>query len=131
MSATMERLQALDSVEKEIANALQCAGQSLLELSKDKPSMKQVESHASQFHKALNHVESELSKHINYLTQVSTGQPHEGSAYGSQKMWKMAWHRLEHTRSRLQELESLKNRTLLNARSLPAPQLQPSGGSST
>lgn len=44
-----------------------------MELSKDKASMKQVESHTSQFLKTLNHVEGELSKHINYLTQVSTG----------------------------------------------------------
>jgi hypothetical protein len=35
--------------------------------------MKQVESHTSLFLKTLNHVEGELSKHINYLTQVSTG----------------------------------------------------------
>jgi mediator of RNA polymerase II transcription subunit 11 len=48
-------------------------GQALTELSKDKASMKQVESHTSLFLKTLNHVEGELSKHINYLTQVSTG----------------------------------------------------------
>ena len=50
------------------------SGQGLLELSKDKPSMKQVEGHTSQFLKTLSHVEGELSKHINYLTQVSTGK---------------------------------------------------------
>nr|CAG4638884.1 EOG090X0LXA [Cyclestheria hislopi] len=114
----VERLQALDNVEKEIASCIQSAGQALMELSKDKPSMKQVESHTSQFLKTLNHVESKLSEHINYLTQVSTGQPHEGSAYGSQKMWKTAWHRLEHTRSRLQELENLKNRAISTNRSI-------------
>nr|CAG4649876.1 EOG090X0LXA [Scapholeberis mucronata]SVE94034.1 EOG090X0LXA [Scapholeberis mucronata] len=108
----IERLQALDNVEKEIASCIQSAGQALLELSKDKASMKQVESHTSQFLKTLNHVEAELSRHINYLTQVSTGQPHEGSAYGSSKMYKTARHRLEHTRTRLQDLENLKNRAL-------------------
>ncbi|XP_045025696.1 mediator of RNA polymerase II transcription subunit 11-like [Daphnia magna] len=111
-SMPIERLQALDNVEKEIASCIQSAGQALTELSKDKASMKQVESHTSQFLKTLNHVEGELSKHINYLTQVSTGQPHEGSAYGSVKMYKTARHRLEHTRSRLQDLENLKNRAL-------------------
>lgn len=45
-----------------------------MELSKDKASMKQVEMHTNQFLKTLNHVEGELSKHINYLTQVSTGK---------------------------------------------------------
>nr|SVE73977.1 EOG090X0LXA [Daphnia atkinsoni] len=111
-SMPIERLQALDNVEKEIASCIQSAGQALTELSKDKASMKQVESHTSQFLKTLNHVEGELSKHINYLTQVSTGQPHEGSAYGSVKMYKTARHRMEHTRTRLQDLENLKNRAL-------------------
>ena len=102
-----------------------------MELSKDKASMKQVEMHTNQFLKTLNHVEGELSKHINYLTQVSTGiheinsfftlflhyinfiflgQPHEGSAYGSSKMYKMAKLRMDHTRTRLQELDNLKTR---------------------
>jgi hypothetical protein len=44
------------------------------------------------------------------------GQPHEGSAYGAQKRWKSALHRLEHTRSRLHELESFKNRAVATSR---------------
>ena len=40
--------------------------------------------------------------------QVSTGQPHEGSSYASQKVLQMAWHRLEHARSRVAELDRLK-----------------------
>nr|CAG4643661.1 EOG090X0LXA [Ilyocryptus agilis] len=113
----IERLQALDSVEKEIASLIYYAftGQALMELSKDKASMKQVESQTSQFLKTLSHVEGELSKHINYLTQVSTGQPHEGSAYASVNMYKTARHRLDHTRSRLLELETLKNRAMAAA----------------
>ena len=66
----IDRIQALDNVEKEIAACIQSAGQGLMELSKDKPSMKQVEGHTSQFLKTLCHVEGELSKHISYLTQV-------------------------------------------------------------
>merc|ERR1712137_1072820 len=115
--STEAMLNTLDNVEK-IAGCIQSAGQGLMELSKDKPSMKQVEGHTSQFTKTLSHVEAELSKHINYLSQVSTGQPHEGSAYGSQKRWKSAWHRLEHTRSRLHELENLKNRAIAANRSI-------------
>nr|CAG4635226.1 EOG090X0LXA [Alona affinis] len=114
-SMPIDRLQALDNVEKEIASCIQIAGQALLELSKDKASMKAVESQTSQFLKTLSHVEGELSKHINYLTQVSTGQPHEGSAYGSLKMYKTARLRLDHTRTRLLELETLKNRALAAA----------------
>ena len=36
---------------------------------------------------------------------MSTGQPHEGSIYASQKVLQMAWHRLEHARSRVAELD--------------------------
>lgn len=42
---------------------------------------------------------------MNYLTQVSTGQPHEGSGYASAKVLQMAWHRIQHARSRVRELE--------------------------
>lgn len=89
----IERLQALDNVEKEIATCIQSAGnigvrqiswflngyvsfvtgQAVQELSKDKPSQKQVEGHTNQFIKTLSRLENELSQHINYLTQVSTG----------------------------------------------------------
>lgn len=41
---------------------------------------------------------------------MSTGQPHEGSGYASQKVLQMAWHRLEHARSRVNELERVKNK---------------------
>lgn len=49
-----------------------------------------------------------LSEQINYLTQVSTGQPHEGSGYASAKVLQMAWHRISHVRSRVRELEETK-----------------------
>ena len=48
-------------------------GQALMELGKEKASMKQVEGNTAQFLKTLSHVEQELSRHIGYLTQVSTG----------------------------------------------------------
>jgi len=115
MSAPMERLTALDSVEKDILNCLQSAGQALAELSKEKPSIKQVDGHTSHFLKTLNHVEVELGKHINYLTQVSTGQAHEGSSYASQKILQMAWHRSAHAKSSLLELERMKNQMLAMA----------------
>jgi hypothetical protein len=40
------------------------------------------------------------------------GQPHEGSGYESQKVLQMAWHRLQHVRSRVDELERIKNKHL-------------------
>ena len=45
---------------------------------------------------------------IKYLTQVSTGHPHEGSSYPAQKVLQCATHRLEHTKSRLNELDRLR-----------------------
>lgn len=79
-----------------------------MELSKEKSGQKQAETNTSQFLRTLNQVESKLSDQINYLTQVSTGQPHEGSGYASQKVLQMAWHRLEHVRSWVNELDRLK-----------------------
>lgn len=83
-------------------------GQVFVELSKEKSSLKQAENHTHTFLKTLGNVESKLTEQINYLTQVSTGQPHEGSGYSSQKVLQMAWHRLEHARSRVNELDRIK-----------------------
>lgn len=41
-----------------------------------------------------------------------TGQAHEGSSYASQKVLQMAWHRSEHARSKVLELERNKNQML-------------------
>ncbi|CAL8122310.1 unnamed protein product [Orchesella dallaii] len=122
MSGPMDRLTALDQVEKDILSCLQCAGQVLNELSKDKPSAKAADTHTNNFLKTLNNVEVEMTKHVNYLTQVSTGQAHEGSSYASQKVLQMAWHRSEHARSKVLELERNKNQMLAATRQLTAAQ---------
>lgn len=85
-------------------------GQSLQELGKEKTSQKAVENNTQQFLKSLNIIETKLSEQINYLTQVSTGQPHEGSGYASAKVLQMAWHRIQHARSRVRELDDSKNK---------------------
>ncbi|XP_043284283.1 mediator of RNA polymerase II transcription subunit 11 [Venturia canescens] len=137
MTPPMERIQILETIEKDIIVCLQSAGQALMELSKEKSSLKQAEGQTHQFLKTLSHVESKLSEQINYLTQVSTGQPHEGSGYASQKVLQMAWHRLEHARSRVNELERLKNKHLYGHSSIrssqapPPPPPPPSSASST
>lgn len=103
-------------------------GQVFVELSKEKSSLKQAENHTQMFLKTLSAVESKLTEQINYLTQVSTGQPHEGSGYASQKVLQMAWHRLEHAKSRVNELEKIRIKHIqgrTTQRSLPS---QPSGG---
>lgn len=87
-------------------------GQVLQELGKDKSSLKSVENHTTQFLKSLNQVETKLTEQVNYLTQVSTGQPHEGSGYASAKVLQMAWHRIHHVKSRVRELEESKQKYL-------------------
>ncbi|XP_046326341.1 mediator of RNA polymerase II transcription subunit 11-like [Haliotis rufescens] len=103
-----DKLVQLERIERDIASSLQSAGQALQELSKDKPSLKQAESHTTSFLKTLQEVENGMQLQINYLTQVSTGQPHEGSCYSAQKDLQMAYHRMEHVKSRLGELEKIR-----------------------
>lgn len=82
------------------------------------------------FLKTLSTVENKLTEQINYLTQVSTGQPHEGSGYASQKVLQMAWHRLEHARSRVNELDRIRMKHV-QGRTAQRPQIstaQSSGG---
>lgn len=86
------------------------SGSALAELGKEKSSQKNAENHTQQFLKSLNSVETKLSDQINYLTQVSTGQPHEGSGYASAKVLQMAWHRIQHARGRIRELEDSKTK---------------------
>ncbi|CAB3360078.1 Hypothetical predicted protein [Cloeon dipterum] len=112
----MDRLQVLSQIENDVISCMQSAGQALMELSKEKSSVKQAETQTQQFLKTLNSLESKLSDQISYLTQVSTGQPHEGSGYASAKVLQMAWHRLEHVRSRINNLEKIKNKHLVGSR---------------
>ena len=71
----MARMDQLDKVEKEVVNCLHTAGMALSEVAKDKPSQKQVDLLVTQFMNSLQ-----------YLTEVSTGQPREGISYASQKV---------------------------------------------
>ncbi|XP_008286593.1 mediator of RNA polymerase II transcription subunit 11-like [Stegastes partitus] len=65
-----ERLRVLEDVEKEIASVLQCAGNIVLELSKDKTNASFLDRQLIQFQTSVNRVESELTSQIRYLTQV-------------------------------------------------------------
>lgn len=106
--SSKDRLRQLEATEKHLVNCVQSLGLALQELAKEKPMIKQVEAHSNNFLQGIETVETNLNAQINYLTQVSTGQTHEGSSYGQQKVLNMAWHRLEHSRSRLKELERLR-----------------------
>ncbi|KAF4108196.1 hypothetical protein G5714_010955 [Onychostoma macrolepis] len=99
-----DRLRALEDVEKEIALVLQSAGTIVLELSKEKANASLLDRQLNQFQTSINRVESELSAQIRYLTQVATGQPHEGSTYSARKDCQMALNRAEYARVKLGEL---------------------------
>ncbi|KAM4537355.1 mediator of RNA polymerase II transcription subunit 11 [Odontesthes bonariensis] len=99
-----ERLRVLEDVEKEIAMVLQCAGNTVLELSKDKHNASFLDRQLLQFQNSINRVESELNAQICYLTQVATGQPHEGSTYSARKDCQMALNRAEYAKVKLGEL---------------------------
>ncbi|XP_069833990.1 mediator of RNA polymerase II transcription subunit 11 [Dendropsophus ebraccatus] len=99
-----ERLRILEEIEREIAAILLNAGNVILELSKEKPNERLLDRHASQFTASMQKVESELSGQIRYLTQVATGQPHEGSSYSARKDGTMALNRIDYARVKLTEL---------------------------
>ncbi|XP_062993575.1 mediator of RNA polymerase II transcription subunit 11 [Elgaria multicarinata webbii] len=99
-----ERLRLLEELEREIGAALQSAGTVILELSKEKPKEHLMDRHTAQFVASVQKVESELSAQIRYLTQVATGQPHEGSSYSARKDCQMALKRIDYARVKLGEL---------------------------
>ncbi|XP_060635743.2 mediator of RNA polymerase II transcription subunit 11 [Anolis sagrei] len=99
-----ERLRILEELEREIGAALQSAGTVILELSKEKPNERLLDRQAAQFVASVQKVESELSAQIRYLTQVATGQPHEGSSYSARKDCQMALKRVDYAQVKLGEL---------------------------
>ena len=106
MSASpVARIEQLKQIEKEVVSILQNAGQALTEISKDRPSQKSVDQLNQHVMANIKNVDAKLSEQIKYLTQVSTGHPHEGSSYASQRVLQTAWLRLDHAKSRIAELD--------------------------
>ncbi|MXQ96814.1 mediator of RNA polymerase II transcription subunit 11 isoform X1 [Bos indicus] len=111
-SLANERLRALEDIEREIGAILQNAGSGyddekgtvILELSKEKTNERLLDRQAAAFTASVQHVEAELSAQIRYLTQVATGQPHEGSSYSSRKDCQMALKRVDYARLKLSEV---------------------------
>jgi len=116
------RIEELDEIQKEVVSVLQNASLALQEIGKDRPSQKATDGFVTQVMGKIKDVESKLSDHIKYLTQVSTGQPHVGSSYPSQKILQTAWHRLEHARNSVNELDRLRGQMGLPPKPQPAPQ---------
>lgn len=108
--SNVARIEELENIEEKVIAILQTAGATLIEISKDCPEEKIVENNTQNFMTEIKSLEEKLSDQIRYLTQVSTGHPHEGSSYPSQKVLQTAWHRLEHAKSRISELDNHRNR---------------------
>lgn len=83
---------------------IRSAGETLEELSKDAPSEDHINSTATKFLKSLEGVEKGLSEQIGYLTQVATGQPHEGSTYGAEKDFELLRCRTKTIKDQLVEI---------------------------
>jgi|ERR1712141_239578 len=109
------RIEQLEQIEEDVINILKTSGNTLLEVAKDRPSQKAVDSLVQQVMANIKSVDNKLSEQIKYLTQVSTGHPHEGSSYPSQKVLQSAWHRLEHVKNRISELDNLRQKNLTPA----------------
>jgi len=104
-ASPVARIEELKSIEQEVVLILESAGLAMQEMGKDRASQKAIDTHNQQVMASIRNVDAKLSEQIKYLTQVSTGQAHEGSSYPSQKVLQTAWHRLEHAKTRIGELE--------------------------
>ena len=121
------RIEQLEQIEEDVINILKTSGNCLLEIAKDRPSQKGIDTFVNtgnfclfvlRFHllsldlflvmTSIRSVDTKLSEQIKYLNQVSTGHPHEGSSYPSQKNLWTSWHRLEHVKNRITELDRLR-----------------------
>lgn len=109
------RIEQLEQIEEDVIAILRSAGNCVVEIAKDRPSQKAVDANVQQVMTNIKSVDSKLSEQIKYLTQVSTGHPHEGSSYASQKVLESAWHRLEMVKTRINELDRLKQQSLTPA----------------
>lgn len=99
-----EKLDKLDDIEKKIATSLQFSGKALEELTKDKPVAKQVDTNTNNFVKTVKEIEKELTDQINYLTQISTGLPYDGTPYGDQKDFEIGQGKLANMTAKCQTL---------------------------
>lgn len=119
------RIEQLDNIEKDVIAILENAGAALQELSKDRPVQKTTDQNCQATMAAIKSVDNKLNEQIKYLTQVSTGHPHEGSSYPSQKILQTAWHRLEHAKSRVSELDRMRRPLVAAAGPSMVPQRPP------
>jgi len=118
------RIEQLEHIEEDVIGILKSCGNCLIDIAKDRPSQKAVDQSVQTVMNNIKSVDSKLNEQIKYLTQVSTGHPHEGSSYPSQKVLQSAWHRLEHVKTRISELDRLRQQAGLTPAQKQALQQQ-------
>lgn len=118
------RIEQLEHIEEDVIAILKSCGNCLIDIAKDRPSQGAVDQSVQTVMNNIKSVDSKLSEQIKYLTQVSTGHPHEGSSYPSQKVLQSAWHRLEHVKTRISELDRLRQQAGLTPAQKQALQQQ-------
>jgi hypothetical protein len=79
---TEGKLKQLDDIENKIADAIKNAGLTITELGRENINAKNADKYTLKFLNELDEVETELSRIINYLGQVTCNTTHEGSVYG-------------------------------------------------
>jgi len=109
MSLSHERLKQLQEIEDDVVNLIQCASQSMLELSKEAPSEEYVIKTTTQFLQSLEGVEKNLNEQILYLSQASTNQQHEGNIYAQEKRFDLVCKSSTAVLDKLKKLEKKKD----------------------
>ncbi|XP_028395211.1 mediator of RNA polymerase II transcription subunit 11-like [Dendronephthya gigantea] len=101
---SQDRLQQLQEIEKEIVKVVSSAGHALQEISQEQPNHENLNTHTREFLNSLQGVEKGLLDQITYLTEVATGQPHEGSIYGAEKDFALTCQGTKIAKQRLTDL---------------------------
>ena len=106
IETTSKRVEQLNRIESDIANVLEFAAESLVELSKDYPKKEVVDDRSTMLFDTLRGIERGLRDHINYLGEVSTSSPHMQSIYGAQKDLSITREKEAYLREKLEQTQS-------------------------
>ncbi len=96
---------------QDITKVIQCASSAIGELSKEAPSEDVITRNTTEFLKTLEDVERRLLEQINYMSQVTTSQPHEGSLYSAEKSYELAVWKTQFVKSKLKTIGELSTKT--------------------
>lgn len=96
--------------QQDIIEVVRCAACAIEELSKESPSEQMVNSKTTQFLKMLEDIEKRLAEQINYLSQVTTSQQHEGSIYSVEKSFDLAVWKTQFVKAKMAEIKKISEK---------------------